>query len=249
MNKISKKKIYGVVICYNSENVIENLYKRIDKEIFDKIYFFDDNSSDKSFETAKKFDWKVFKNEVNLGHGGNLKQAIKKAFEDGADYVLEIHADNQYNPNLISKAKQFIDEDYALIIGSRFINKNPYKEEGMPFLRYFSNKLMSGMTNKLLSINLTEFHTGFKIFGKKFYEKAPFEYCSNNYLFSFQVILMTKFFNLKYNEISIAADYGKHVNSCNYINGFIYLISNFSEIFFYFLAKMNLFKKSIYKSK
>ena len=60
---------------------------------------------------------------------------------------------------------------------------------------------------------------------------------------------MTKFFNLKYNEISIIADYGKHVNSCNYINGLVYLIFNFSEIFFYFLAKFNIFKKKIYKPK
>ena len=249
MNVISKKKIYGVAICYNSENVIEDLYHRINKELFDKIYFFDDNSTDKSHEVAKKFDWKVFKNEKNLGHGGNLKQAIKVAFEDGADYVLEIHADNQYDPNLILKAKKFIDEDYALIIGSRFVNKNPYKDEGMPFLRYFSNKIMSNMTSILLSIKLTEFHTGFKIFGKKFYEKVPFESCSNNYLFSFQIILMTKFFNLKYNEISISADYGKHVNSCNYTNGFIYLLFNFSEIFYYLLAKSNIFKKKIYKPK
>ena len=112
------------MICYNSANVIEDLYSRIDKDLFDKIYFFDDNSTDKSFEIAKKFEWVTFKNEKNLGHGGNLKQAIKKAFEDGADYVLEIHADNQYNPNLISEAKKFIDEGFALIIGSRFVNKN-----------------------------------------------------------------------------------------------------------------------------
>ena len=249
MNKISKKKIYGVVICFNSENVIEDLYKRIDKKMFDKIYFFDDNSTDKSYEVAKRFDWTVFKNEKNLGHGGNLKQAIKVAFADGADYVLEIHADNQYNPNLIIDAKKFIDEDYALIIGSRFVNKNPHKEEGMPFLRYLSNKLMSAMTGKLLSINLTEFHTGFKIFGKKFNQIVPYENCSNDYLFSFQIILMTKFFNLRYNEISINADYGKHVNSCNYTNGFIYLIFNFSEIFYYFLAKSNIYKKRIYKPK
>ena len=249
MNKISSKKIYGVVICYNSENVIEDLFKRIDKQMFDKIYFFDDNSSDKSFEIAKKFKWETYKNEKNLGHGGNLKQAIKKAFMDGADYVLEIHADNQYNPNLISEAKDFIDQDYALIIGSRFVNKDPHKEEGMPYLRYISNKLMSNMTSKLLSINLTEFHTGFKIFGKKFYEVVPFENCSNNYLFSFQIILMTKFFNLRYDEIGISADYGEHVNSCNYINGFIYLIFNFTEIFYYFLAKLNIFKKEIYKPK
>ena len=249
MNKISDKKIYGVVICYNSEAAIEDLYKRIDKEIFDKIYFFDDNSTDSSYEVAKKFDWQVIKNQTNLGHGGNLKKAIKTAFVDGADYVLEIHADNQYDPNLILKAKNFIEKDYALITGSRFVNKNPHKEEGMPFLRYISNKVMSSFTRKLLSIELSEFHTGFKIFGKSFYEKIKFEDCSNNYLFSFQVILLTKFFNLKYEEISIPAHYGDKVNSCNYYNGFIYLISNFTEMFYYFLAKLKIFKKNIYKSK
>lgn len=249
MNKISNKKIYGVVICYNSESAIKNLYDRIDKEIFDKIYFFDDNSTDSSYEIAKRFDWHIVKNQTNLGHGGNLKKAIKTAFIDGADYVLEIHADNQYNPNLISKAKNFIEQDYALITGSRFVNKNPHKEEGMPFLRYFSNKVMSSFTSKILSIELTEFHTGFKIFGRSFFDKVQFEDCSNNYLFSFQIILMTKFFNLKYGEISISADYGEKVNSCNYYNGFIYLISNFVEMFWYLLAKSKIFKKSIYKSK
>ena len=249
MNKISKKKIYGVVICYNSEPVIKDLYQRIDKELFDKIYFFDDNSTDNSYEVAKEFDWNVVKNQTNLGHGGNLKKAIKTAFEDGADYVLEIHADNQYNPNLILKAKHFIEQDYALITGSRFVNKNPHLEEGMPFLRYFSNKVMSNLTRNLLSINLSEFHTGFKIFGKNFYDKVQFEHCSNNYLFSFQIILATKFFNLKYGEISISADYGDKVNSCNYYNGFIYLISNFAEMFFYLLAKSKIFTNIRYKSK
>ena len=248
MSSISKKKIYGVVICYNSETAINDLYQRIDKEIFDKIYFFDDNSTDNSYEIAKKLDWHVEKNDVNLGHGGNLKKAIKIAFLDGADYVLEIHADNQYDPNLIRKAINFIDQDYALITGSRFVNKNPHKEEGMPFLRYFSNKIMSNLTSILLSINLTEFHTGFKIFGKSFYENVPFENCSNNYLFSFQVILATKFFDLKYDEISIQADYGEKVNSCSYYNGFIYLIFNFIEILFYILAKFKIFTKNIYKS-
>ena len=60
---------------------------------------------------------------------------------------------------------------------------------------------------------------------------------------------MTKFFNLRYNEIGITADYGKHVNSCNYTNGLIYLIFNFTEIFYYFLAKFNIFKKKIYIAK
>ena len=248
MNKItSKKKIYAIVICYNSAPAIEDLYNKIDKDLFDKIYFFDDNSTDDSYEIAKKFDWEIIKNEKNLGHGGNLKKAIETAFIDGADYALEIHADNQYDPNSIINAKNFLENDYALVIGSRFVNKNPFLKDGMPFLRFISNKLMSGMTSKLLSINLSEFHTGYKIFGKKFYETVPFKKCSNNYLFSFQIILQTKYFNLKYGEISISSSNSGFRTSCGYFDGLIYLANNFTEIFFYFLAKIGIFKSTIYK--
>jgi|TARA_B100000795_G_C22691890_1_gene395952 hypothetical protein len=248
MNKITpSKKIYAVVICYNSEPAIEDLYNKIDKELFDKIYFFDDNSTDNSYAVAKKFDWIVFKNEKNLGHGGNLKKAIETAFLDGADYALEIHADNQYNPNSIINAKLLLENDFDLIIGSRFVNKNPFLKDGMPLLRFLSNKIMSSLTSKLLSINLSEFHTGYKIFSKNFYQKIPFKNCSNNYLFSFQVILQAKYFNLKYSEISISSSYSGFRTSCGYFEGLIYLANNFTEILFYFLAKMNIFKSKIYK--
>ena len=62
------------------------------------------------FEKAKKFDWTVFKNEKNLGHGGNLKKALKRVFDDGADYGVEIHADNQYDPNSVILAKSFFEQ-------------------------------------------------------------------------------------------------------------------------------------------
>ena len=248
MNKIvPNKKIYAVVICYNSEPVIEALYNKIDKDLFDKIYFFDDNSTDKSYEVAKKFDWQLVKNEINLGHGGNLKKAIETAFLDGADYVLEIHADNQYDPNSIIDAKDLLNNDFDLIIGSRFVNKNPFLEDGMPFLRFFSNKIMSSLTSKLLSINLSEFHTGYKIFSKNFYQKVPLKNCSNNYLFSFQIILQAKYFNLKYGEISISSSYSGFRTSCGYFDGLIYLANNFTEILLYLLAKFNIFKSKIYK--
>ena len=119
MNKLlDNKKIYAMVVSYNSAPVLEETYNRIDKTIFDKIFFFDDNSIDGSAELAKKFDWIVIKNEKNLGHGGNLKQALQKIFEDGADYAVEIHADNQYSPNDIIKAKEILLEAYDLIIGA-----------------------------------------------------------------------------------------------------------------------------------
>ena len=81
MNKlVPNKKIYAIVIFYNSAPVLAELYKRIDKDLYDKIYFFDDNSPDGSADIAKQFDWIVIKNEKRLGHGGNFKKALKTAF-------------------------------------------------------------------------------------------------------------------------------------------------------------------------
>ena len=50
---VPNKKIYAVIICYNAAPVLAKTYERIDKKIFDKIYFFDDNSPDGSAEIAK----------------------------------------------------------------------------------------------------------------------------------------------------------------------------------------------------
>tara|TARA_Y100000817_G_scaffold276753_1_gene238460 strand:- start:200 stop:955 length:756 start_codon:yes stop_codon:yes gene_type:complete len=246
---ISNKRIYGIIVCYNSAPAIEELYNRIDKTLFDKIFFFDDNSTDNSYEVAKKFDWTLIKNEKNLGHGGNLKKAMQTAFEDGADYAVEIHADNQYDPNSVKFAKEFFEKDFDLIIGSRFKKKNPFLRDGMPFLRYFTNKIMSTFTSLLLNIKLTEFHTGYKIFSRNFAQKVPYLNCSNNYLFSFQVLLQAKYFNLKYDEISISSSYEGFKTSCNYSNGFIYLIQNFREITNFILARANIKNNNVFPKK
>ena len=231
MSKIFKdKKIHAVVISYNSYPVLDKLYKRINKNIFDKIYFLDDNSTDGSAEKAKKYSWKIIRNKKNLGHGGNLKKGLNIAFKAGADYVVEIHADNQYNPNSILKAKNLLSKNYDLIIGSRFVNKNPWIKDGMPFMRYVTNKSLTLITNFFLKKKLSEFHTGYKIFSRRFYNILPLKYNSNNYLFSFEIILQAAFFNLKYEEISIASSYKGYHTSCNYFNGFLYILYIFQFI-------------------
>tara|TARA_B100000315_G_C14555199_1_gene577789 strand:- start:79 stop:825 length:747 start_codon:yes stop_codon:yes gene_type:complete len=248
MNKlVNNKKIYAIIISYNSAPVIHELYERLDKELYDKIYFFDDHSTDDSANIATKFNWIVIKNQKNLGHGGNLKKAIETAFNDGADYAVEIHADNQYSPNEIIKAKKYLLEDYDLIIGSRFQNKNPFLTDGMPLMRYITNKLTSLITSFLLGIKLTEYHTGCKIFGKNLINTVPYRNNSNNYLFSFEIILQCAFYKLKYAEISVSSSYEGYKRTCGYFNGLIYLIGNVQTIFYFFLAKIKIFKHKIFK--
>ena len=137
-------------------------------------------------------------------------------------------------------------DNYDLIIGSRFQNKNPFIKDGMPFMRYITNKLMSLMTNFLCGIKLTEFHTGYKIFSKNFCEKVPYKQNSNGYLFPFEIILQAAFFNLKYGEISISSSYKGYRQSCGYFDGFIYLLGNFKIIMLFFLAKFNFYKHKLF---
>ena len=79
-----------------------------------------------------------------------------------------------------------INDNYDLIIGSRFVNKNPFFKRWYAFMRYVTNKFMSILTSKIFKINLTEFHTGCKIFSKNFYQSIPIKNTSDNYLFSFE---------------------------------------------------------------
>lgn len=240
-------KIFAVIITYNNEKTIKQLYDSIDKELFYKIMIIDDCSTDETYNIIQTLGCEFYQNEKNLGMGGNLKKSLQLAFKNGADYVLEVHGDGQYNPNEIIKAKKLMDEEYDLIIGSRFINKNPYKKDGMPFMRFITNKIFSTFTRFFLNINLTEFHTGFKIFNKKFHETVPYHFNSNTYLFSFQVILQAKLFKLRSSEISISSVYNKDVSSCGYLEGFIYLLRNFEIILMFYMAKFKIYTNSIFK--
>jgi len=246
---VQNKKIYAIVISYNSSPVLEETFNSIDKNLFDKIYFFDDNSPDGSAEKAKKFNWIVNKNDKNLGHGGNLKKALFTAFADGADYAVEIHADGQYPPNNIIKAKEMLINNYDLVIGSRFLNKSPYAEDGMPLARHLTNKLMSFLTRFILGIKFTEFHTGYKIFSKNFINSVPCKKNSDNYLFSFEILLQAAFFKKKYGEISISSSYKGYHTSCGYFNGIIYLVGNFKTIVLFLLAKYKIYKHPIFKNE
>ena len=230
--------------------MLEKAYEKIPKDLLYKIIVSDDQSSDHSHDVARSLGLDFFQNPAFKGYGGNIKSAIKKSFELGADYAVEIHGDGaQFNPIAIYDALKFIDEDYDLILGSRFIVKGLARQNGMPLIRYYANIGLSFFDRIVLNLPLTEFHTGFRIYSKKLFETLPINKNSNDYLFSFEVIAQAAYFDLKVAEVPVEADYKSEHTSHSILGASVYAFKTFFILFIYLMAKFKIFYSPIFPKK
>ena len=198
----------------------------------------DDGSKDNTSGVAKDLGLKVFRHVPNRGYGGNIKAGLKKALELGADYVVEIHGDGaQFNPESIFYAKTFMEEGAQLILGSRFQQPRKALNNGMPLIRFCGNRFLSFFDRLVLGLPLTEFHTGFRIYGKKLLEVIPYDLNSNDYLFSFEIIAQAAYYGLPVREVPVEADYKNKHTSHALTGAAIYAVQTFGVLLKFLSAK------------
>lgn len=231
--------IYGMILSHNCGHLLEKAYSKIPLEYFDKVFITDDGSEDNSIEIANGLGVKVITSEKS-GYGANVKNGLKWAFNNGADYVVEIHGDGaQFNPEAVIPAINFIEKDYDFIIGSRFINKIRTLELEIPKPRYYANILLSSIDRFILRLPFSEFHTGFRIYNKKF-SLVNFDKLSDDYLFSFQIIAYAAYKKFKCAEVPVECDYIDDHTSHSYVGATIYAISHFLTLVQFLFAKIKI---------
>ena len=174
-----KKKLLIFIVAYNAEKTIKSVVSRIPKKLSSQynleILIIDDSSQDKTFELSKKikkyysnssFKINVFYNPVNQGYGGNQKIGYHYSIKNNFDYVVLLHGDGQYAPEILPKLlKSFSDNSNSdVVIGSRMIEKKRALKGGMPFYKFIGNIILTKSQNILLGTNLAEFHSGYRIY-------------------------------------------------------------------------------------
>ncbi len=244
-----KPKVIGVILAYNVARMLPRAIERIPRGVLDDLIVMDDGSKDGTFEVAKKLGLKVFRHVPNRGYGGNLKAGLKKALEMGADYIVEIHGDGaQFNPISIKYAMPFMNEGEAqLILGSRFKEKGKALENGMPLIRFVANRFLSFFDRLVLGLPLTEFHTGFRIYGRKLLEKVPYDANINDYLFSFQIIAQAAYYRIPVREVPVEADYKAEHTSHSIKGASWYAIRTFGVLTQFILARMGIAHTKVFK--
>ena len=223
--------------AYNAALTLKRAYYRLPHTYIDQIILVDDASTDNTYAVAKKFPINVFRNENNLGYGGNLKVCLVKALEAGADIIIEYHPDNQYDPSTLPLFLKKAKQGYDFALGSRFIHPKEALERKMPPIKFIANRALSFIDELILGIELTEFHSGFRMYTKTFLENVPFRQNSDDYLFSFEIIVQAVFYKFKIAEIQVSCDYHPKMHTANIYRSTIYALGTFKTLSQYLWAK------------
>src|SRR5205085_4033137 len=169
-------KIVAVMPAYNAESTLAATLADFPVGSVDEILVVDDGSTDRTVQVAHEMGLTVIEHPENRGYGGNQKTCYRHALERGADIIVMIHPDYQYDSRVIPYAVGFIELGICdVVLGSRVRSRREALNCGMPWWKYVSNRALTAFENVGLGQNLGDFHSGFRVYRRKVLETVPFE--------------------------------------------------------------------------
>ncbi len=213
MNPIDKK-IVIVLPAYNAEKTLLRTLAEIPPQYHEHIILVDDGSRDRTI-TAREAGLNVFRHEVNRGYGANQKTCYTQALAMGADIMVMVHPDHQYDASVIPDMIRPISEGKAdAVFGSRMLGGDSL-EGGMPWWKYDANIFLTSLANIVFRRYLTEIHSGFRAYSRKYLETVRFEQNSDDFIFDTQIIAQGMANGLFFEEVPIVTRYFPEASSIN----------------------------------
>lgn len=225
--------------AYNAAKTLEKTFRDIPKGITEEVILVDDGSRDDTVKVAKKLGLKIVVHPQNRGYGSNQKTCYTLALSDGADIVVMIHPDYQYDSTLTGELIKPIKEGRTdVMLGSRIRTRKEALLGGMPLYKYFGNRLLTLLENIILGQNLSEYHTGFRAYHKNILTKVPFHKYSDDFVFDQQILFGAIASGARIGEIAVPVRYFPDASSINFSRSVIYGLNIIKDLFIYlFLGK------------
>jgi glycosyltransferase involved in cell wall biosynthesis len=243
------KKIIIVLPAYNAEKTLLRTLAEIPSEYTQHIILVDDGSRDRTVEVAQEAGLIVIRHEVNRGYGANQKTCYAHALAMDADIVVMVHPDHQYDATVIPQMIQPIADGKAdAVFGSRMLGGKPL-EGGMPWWKYDANILLTAFANLIFRRYLTEIHSGFRAYSRKYLETVRFEQNSDDFVFDTQIIAQGMANNLFFEEVPIVTRYFPEASSISLNRSIKYGFGVLGTLIQYFLHRTHLWKYSLYMPK
>jgi glycosyltransferase involved in cell wall biosynthesis len=216
-------KVIVVMPAMNAATTLRDTVAHIPREWVDEVILVDDHSTDETVELARKLPLHVVWHPHNAGYGANQKTCYLEALQRGADVVVMLHPDGQYEPALIPRMIEPILAGRAdLVLGSRLAEPGMALRNGMPRWKYIANRGLTITENKVMGTRLTEAHTGYRAYSRKLLLTVPFLRNSLDFAFDSELIMQAVYFNLRIEEVPAAGRYFEDASSVRFRAGVVY---------------------------
>ncbi|MHB8525465.1 MAG: glycosyltransferase family 2 protein [Candidatus Acidiferrales bacterium] len=243
---IEGKRIAVVMPAYNAEKTLEATVRDLSDAVDIRILV-DDSSNDRTVHLARELGLRVFVHDRNYGYGRNQQTCYREALAAGADIVVMLHPDYQYNPALLpSLAGLVACGSCDVALGSRILGGGA-RRGGMPFYKYISNRLLTAFENLLLGAKLSEYHTGYRAFSREVLLALPLLENSDDFIFDNEVLAQVLFFGFRIGEISCPARYFEEASSINFRRSVRYGFGVLATSFKFALQKLGIMHFRIFK--
>jgi glycosyltransferase involved in cell wall biosynthesis len=233
-------KIVVVMPAYNAGRTLRMTYEELPKEAVSLVILVDDGSTDATLEVARELGLEIFVHNRNYGYGANQKTCYTEALRAGADIVVMVHPDYQYDPTLVPQLIAPIVEGRAdVVLGSR-LKAGLALQQGMPWWKYVANRVLTGLENRVFGLRLSEYHTGYRAFRREVLEAVNFGANSDGFVFDQEIIAQAVAARFRIAEIAVPTRYFPEASSASFLASSVYGLRILSVLFWYTLHRHGL---------
>jgi glycosyltransferase involved in cell wall biosynthesis len=222
----------------------------IPQDLRSRIILVDDCSTDKTLEVAKSLELTTFRHTRNLGYGANQKTCYRLALSKGAEIVVMLHPDNQYDPRVVGIMSDLIFLGNAdMVLGNRIRNRKDALSGGMPLWKYVINRFSTLIENLILGQTIGDFHSGLRAYSRGLLETIPFENNSDSFGFDQELLVQASAFGFRIGEVPVPTIYTGKSSSINIVNSLFYGYRASIAISKFIIFKLRLTQPKMFKAK
>lgn len=244
-------RVIVVMPAYNASRTLEKTYGDLPTDQIYEVILVDDVSSDNTVEVATQLGLKCLVHAQNAGYGGNQKTCYREALADGADIVVMLHPDNQYDATRVPSMVAPIARGEAdMVLGSRLLGgRAATLSGGMPIWKYISNRFLTTVENVVLGTRLSEMHTGYRAYSRQLLETIPFERNSNDFVFDTEVIAEAVAHGFRLAEVPVPTRYFPEASSVNFRRSLEYGLATLGVMGRYLLHRIGIRRSTLFDTE
>lgn len=237
-----------VMPAYNAAGTLETTLARIPDGACDEVIVVDDASGDATAEIASRLPVTLVRHETNRGYGGNQKTCYREALTRGADFVVMVHPDDQYDARIVPAAVEILRLGVLdLVLGNRIRTRREALSGGMPRIKYLANRGLTLVENMLTGQNLGEWHSGFRGYRRELLEAVPFENNSEDFVFDSQLLLQAVHFGFKVGDVPMPVRYFDEASSISIRRASTYAFATLGSLGVWYAHRLRLRRSPMFQ--